>query len=124
MAKERGMTTEYFLFGKYHFTPTALRKGPSRVPGSWQMFSKYSKKERKGKTWKEGRIYHLASPSHSVDGGSAGVTNRGSKKVDCPSEGDMLLWGRVDTCICMAESLPCASEPTTTLLTGHTPIQN
>jgi len=38
-------------------------------------------------------IYHLASPSHSVDGGSAGVTNRGSKKADCPSEGDMLLGG-------------------------------
>ena len=28
------------------------------------------------------------------------------------------------TCTCMAESLHCSPETTTTLLTGYTPIQN
>ena len=32
--------------------------------------------------------------------------------------------GRMDTCICMAESLCGSSETMTTLLIGHTPIQN
>ena len=32
--------------------------------------------------------------------------------------------GRMDTCICMAESLHCSPETITTLLTGCIPIQN
>ena len=32
------------------------------------------------------------------------------------------LWGRMDTCICVAESLPCSLETITTLLIGCTPI--
>ena len=32
--------------------------------------------------------------------------------------------GRMDTCICMAESLHWSPETITTLLTGYTPIQN
>ena len=32
--------------------------------------------------------------------------------------------GRINTCICMAESLHCSFETTTALLTGYTPIQN
>ena len=34
------------------------------------------------------------------------------------------VWGRMDTCICMAESLLCASEPMTALLISYTPMQN
>ena len=34
------------------------------------------------------------------------------------------LCGRMDTCICMAESLQCSLETITTLLTGYAPIQN
>ena len=34
------------------------------------------------------------------------------------------VWGRMDTCICMAKSLCCSSETITTLLIGYTPIQN
>ena len=33
------------------------------------------------------------------------------------------LWGRMETCICTAESLHCSPE-TVTLLTGYTPIRN
>ena len=33
------------------------------------------------------------------------------------------LSGRMDTCICVAESLCCSSENTTILLIGYTPIQ-
>ena len=36
-------------------------------------------------------------------------------------EGD---WGRMNTCVCMAESLHCSPEIITTLLIGYTPIQN
>ena len=32
--------------------------------------------------------------------------------------------GKMDTCICMAESLCCPAETITTLLISHTPIQN
>ena len=32
--------------------------------------------------------------------------------------------GRMDTCICMAESLHSSPETTTTLWIGYTPIQN
>ena len=32
--------------------------------------------------------------------------------------------GRMDTCMCMAESLSCASETITTLLIGYAPILN
>ena len=34
------------------------------------------------------------------------------------------VWGRMDTCICMAESLHRSPEAITTLLTGYTPTQN
>ena len=34
------------------------------------------------------------------------------------------VWGRMDTCICMTESLHCSPETTTTLLIFYTPIQN
>ena len=32
------------------------------------------------------------------------------------------VWGRLDTCICMAESLHCPPETITTLLICYTPI--
>ena len=34
------------------------------------------------------------------------------------------VWGRMDTCMCMAESLCCSSETVTTLLIGYIPKQN
>ena len=34
------------------------------------------------------------------------------------------IWGRMDTCICMAESFFCSTETITTLLIGYNPIQN
>ena len=34
------------------------------------------------------------------------------------------VWGRKDTCICLAESLGCLPETITTLLTDYTPLQN
>ena len=33
-------------------------------------------------------------------------------------------WGRMNTCVCTAESLHCSPEIITTLLIGYTPIQN
>lgn len=34
------------------------------------------------------------------------------------------VWGRMDTCMCMAESLRCSPETVTTMLTGGTPAQD
>ena len=31
--------------------------------------------------------------------------------------------GRMDTCVCVAETLPCAPETVTTLLVSYTPVQ-
>ena len=42
----------------------------------------------------------------------------------CGSLGGRGVWGRVDTWICMAESLFCAPETITTLLIGYIPISN
>ena len=33
------------------------------------------------------------------------------------------VWGRMDTCICMADSLHCSPETITTLLISYTEIQ-
>jgi len=35
-----------------------------------------------------------------------------------------VVWGRMDTCVCMAEFLHCSPETVTRLLTGYTPTQN
>ena len=37
----------------------------------------------------------------------------------CASLGGRGAWGRMDTCMCMAESLPGSPEITTTLLIGY-----
>lgn len=42
----------------------------------------------------------------------------------CGSQDGRGVWGRRDTCICMAEPLPCSRETTTTLLISSTPRQN
>ena len=42
----------------------------------------------------------------------------------CGSVARRGVWERMNTCICMAESLSCSSEIITTLLIGYTPIQN
>ena len=34
------------------------------------------------------------------------------------------VWGRMDTCVCMAEFLHCSLGSTTPLLIGYTPLQN
>ena len=38
----------------------------------------------------------------------------------CASQDGRGIWGRMDTCISMAESLPCSPETITTLLVGYT----
>ena len=42
----------------------------------------------------------------------------------CGSQDGRGVWGRRDTYICMAESLPCSHATVTTLLISSTPIQN
>ena len=42
----------------------------------------------------------------------------------CASLNARGVWGRMDTCICMAEFLHCSLETITTLLIGYTQIQN
>ena len=42
----------------------------------------------------------------------------------CGSLDEKGVWGRMDTCICIAESFLCPSETITTLSVCYTPIQN
>ena len=42
----------------------------------------------------------------------------------CASLDGRGIWGRMDTRICMADSLHYAPKTITTLLIGYTPIQN
>ena len=42
----------------------------------------------------------------------------------CSSLDGRGVWGRMDTCMCMAESLCCSPETITTLLISCTPNQN
>ena len=42
--------------------------------------------------------------------------------VLCGNQDGRKVWGRMETCICMAESLCCPPETVTTLLIGSTPI--
>ena len=42
----------------------------------------------------------------------------------CASLEGKVVWGRMDTCVCLAQSLRRSPENTTTLLVGYTPIQN
>ena len=42
----------------------------------------------------------------------------------CGSLGGRGVWGRMDTCVCMAESLCCQPKTITALLISCTPIQN
>ena len=44
--------------------------------------------------------------------------------MSCASLDGRGTWERMDTCTCMAESLCCSPETTTTLLVSYTPIQN
>ena len=44
--------------------------------------------------------------------------------VLCGSLDGRGVWRSVDKCICVAESLPYSPETITTLLIGHTPVQN
>ena len=44
--------------------------------------------------------------------------------VLCGSLDGRGVWGRMDTCICMDESLGYSLETITTLLIGYIPIQN
>ena len=48
----------------------------------------------------------------------------GTHLILCTSLDRRGVWGRMDTCICTAESFCCAPETITTLLVGYTPIQN
>ena len=45
----------------------------------------------------------------------------GNCSVLCGSLDGRGLWGRMDTCICMAESLHCSTETITTLLISSIP---
>ena len=44
--------------------------------------------------------------------------------MSCGSLDGSGVWGRIGTCICVAEPLHCSPETITSLLIGYTPIQN
>ena len=50
------------------------------------------------------------------------VKHRELRSMLCGSLDGRGVWGRMDTCICMAESLRSSPETVTTLSIGYTPI--
>ena len=42
--------------------------------------------------------------------------------MSCGSPDGRGVWGRMDTCLCVAESLCCSSETITTLLISYSPM--
>ena len=50
--------------------------------------------------------------------------NRDLCSMLCGSLDGRGVWGRMDTCVCLAETLCCPAETITTLLTSYKPIQN
>ena len=52
------------------------------------------------------------------------VEHRELRSVLCDSLAKRGVWERMDTCICMAESLCSSPETITTLLIGYIAIQN
>lgn len=78
LRRERGIMTEYFLFGKRHFSSMTLRKAPSRgLLVDVQEIPEGKERER----MKEGKRSHPARPYCSVGRSAAGVKNQGSKKA-------------------------------------------
>ena len=57
------------------------------------------------------------------------ITNKDSLEAkgvcskSCGRQDGRGVWGRMDTCLCVVESL-CGSPETITLLIGYTPVQN
>ena len=51
------------------------------------------------------------------------VQHRELSSMLCGSLDGRGVWGRMDTCICMAELLSCPPETITTLLIRYTPIK-
>ena len=52
------------------------------------------------------------------------VQHREPASILCASLDGRGVWGRIDPYICMAESLRCSPESTTTLLISYNPLQN
>ena len=52
------------------------------------------------------------------------LSGTGSSAQCCAEPGCEGVWGRMDTCVCTAESLCCPPKTTITLLIGCTPIEN
>ena len=50
--------------------------------------------------------------------------HRGLCSMSCGSLAGRGVWGSVDTCVCVPESLCCPAETVTALLIGYTPVQN
>ena len=76
---------------------------------------------KKGKHW-EGHVYTAIFKMHSQQRPIVQHMELCSKL--CTSLDGRRVWGRMDTCTCMAESFLCSPETITTLLIGYTPIQN
>ena len=71
---------------------------------------------------RKGKIAHVHTAVFKMDN-QQGPTVQPWNSAQCYVPA-WAVWGRMDTCICMTESLCCSPETTTTLLIGYTPIQN
>ena len=106
------------------------RKGPNSKYGFYQMlvtFAPWSSQKNRKLSHSRSctlciNIRTILSKKHLED--LPTVEHRKLCSVLCGSLDGRGVWRRMDTCICMAESLCCSLETVTTLLIGYTPIQN
>ena len=75
--------------------------------------------------WEEGILREFGKVMYTLLY-SKWITSKhmGLYSVLCGSLGGTGVWGRMDTCLRMAESLCCSPETTTISLISYTPIQN
>ena len=73
-----------------------------------------------GRVW-DGHVYSAIFKMDNQQGPT--VEHRELCSMLCGSLDGRGVWGRMDTCICIAQSLCCAPETTTTLVISYTPIQ-
>ena len=81
-------------------------------------------RKRQGPTFKDREIYIDLPQAEKNLKLQISDVSRELCSLSCGSLDVRGLWGRMDTCICMAESLHCSAETTTTLLMGYILIQN
>ena len=106
MSGDQGNWRLHFLLGM-HVVPT--------VPTQWALFQEHSLERREKCVFRSSGWLCMTKCCQGPF-----IT---FKILLCASLDGRLVWGRMDPCRCVAESLHCSPETITVLLIGYTPMQ-